>query len=202
MSSAVVRTTEYFDQLAAAMHSAREVVTQRLRQLSEDQLNQRPSPDTWSVGQCLEHLTIVGGHHLPIMVRKIKAAMERGSKPADIVKSGFVGRWLVQSMRIPVSQKALKTPQRYAPSGSRLPRTVVEVFGRQLDEMLHLIDQARTINANRVRIPNPLIPLLQLRLTDEFAFLLAHLERHMAQIERVLQATKRPQDEAEAKPTE
>ncbi|GAB2455304.1 hypothetical protein GCM10011375_03090 [Hymenobacter qilianensis] len=196
MPSAVVRTPEFFDQLAAAVRSAREVVTQRLRHLSEDQLNRRPSPDTWSVGQCLEHLTIVGGHHLPAVVRKVKAASERGTKPADTVKSGFVGRRLVQAMRTPVSQKALKTPQRYAPSGSRLPRTVVEVFGRQLDELLNLIDQARTINANRVRIPNPLIPLLQLRLTDEFAFLVAHIERHMAQVERVLQATKRPQDEA------
>lgn len=197
MPAAVVRTTEFFDQLAAAVHAVREVVAQRLRHLSEDQLNQRPSPDTWSVGQCLEHLTIVGGHHLPIVVRKIKAASERGSQPADTAKSGFIGGRLVQSMRTPVSQKALKTPQRYAPSGSRLPRTVVEVFGRQLDEMLHLMNQARTVNANRMRIPNPLIPLLRLRLTDEFAFLVAHIERHMAQVERVLEATKRPQDEAE-----
>jgi hypothetical protein len=199
MPSAVVRTTEFFDQLAAAVQSVRDVVTKQLRQLSEDQLNRRPSPDTWSVGQCLEHLTIVGGHHLPIIVRKLKAASERGTRPADTVKSGFFGSRLVESMRKPASEKALKTPQRYAPSGSRLPRTVVEVFGRQLDEMLHLIDQARTVNANRVRIPNPLIPLLQLRLTDEFAFLIAHIERHMAQVERTLQATRRPQDEGEAK---
>ncbi|WP_133271795.1 DinB family protein [Hymenobacter radiodurans] len=202
MPSAVIRTTEFFDQLAATVQVVRGVVTQRLRHLSEDQLNRRPSPDTWSVGQCLEHLTIVGGHHLPAVVRKIKAASERSTKPAETVKSGFIGGRLVQAMRTPVSQKALKTPQRYAPSGSRLPRTVVEVFSRQLDEMLHLIDQARTINANRVRIPNPLIPLLQLRLTDEFAFLVAHIERHMAQVERVLQATKRPQDETETKPAE
>ena len=202
MPFAVVRTTAFFDQLTAAVQSVREVATQRLRHLSEDQLNRRPSPDTWSVGQCLEHLTIVGGHHLPVLVRKIKAASERGSKPADTVKSGFIGGRLVQAMRTPVSQKALRTPQRYAPSGSRLPRTVVEVFGRQLDEMLHLMEQARTVNANRVRIPNPLIPLLQLRLTDEFAFLVAHIERHLAQVERVLEVTRRPQDEAETKPTE
>lgn len=202
MPAPVVRTTEFFNQLAATVHSVREVVTQRLRQLSEDQLNRRPSPDTWSVGQCLEHLAIVGGHHLPVVVRKVKVASERGSQPADTVKSGFIGKRLVQSMRTPVSQKALKTPQRYAPSGSRLPRTVVEVFGRQLDEMLNLIDQARAVNANRVRVPNPLIPLLRLRLTDEFDFLVAHIERHMAQVERVLEATKRSQEETEGKPAE
>lgn len=200
--SAVIRTTEFFDQLTAAVHSVRDVVTQRLRPLTEDQLNRRPSPDTWSVGQCLEHLTIVGGHHLPVVTRKLKLAIEQGSRPADTVKSGFFGGRLVQSMRQPVSQKALKTPQRYAPSGSRLPRTVTEVFSRQLDELVSLMEQARTVNANRIRIPNPLIPLLQLRLTDEFAFLVTHIERHMAQIEHVLQATRRPQDEAEGKSTE
>ena len=200
MPSVVVRTTEFFDQLAAAVQSARDVVAQRLRPLTEDQLNRRPSPGTWSVGQCLEHLNIVGGHHLPVITRKLKKAVEQGSRPADTVKSGFFGRRLTESMRTPVSEKKLKTPQRYAPSGSRLPRTVIEVFGRQLDELLHLLEQARTVNANRVRIANPLLPLLQLRLTDEFAFLIAHLERHMAQVERVLEATKRPQDESEAKP--
>jgi hypothetical protein len=89
-------------------------------------------------------------------------------------------------MRAPASAKALSTPQRYAPTGNRLPRTVTEVFSRQLDELLRLVLLARQVNANAVRIPNPLFPLIQLRLTDQLEFLIVHIQRHMAQAEKVL----------------
>ncbi|TGE14685.1 DinB family protein [Hymenobacter elongatus] len=189
MSKSAPRTTEFLDHLAADLHTLREVTTRRFRPLSDDQLNRRPATDKWSVGQCLEHLNIIGGHYLPTISRKLKQAQERGSRPAETVKSGFFGHKLIEAMQIPASEKPLKSPQQYAPSGSRLPRTVVEVFGRQLDELLNIVQQARSINANAVRIANPIIPLLYLRLTDQLEFIVVHLQRHVAQAERVLDAS-------------
>ncbi|PJJ54870.1 DinB family protein [Hymenobacter chitinivorans] len=186
MSKSAPRTTDFLDQLAAELQALRETTVRRFRPLTDDQLNRRPAPDKWSVGQCLEHLNIVGGHYLPTINRKLKQAQERGSRPSDTVKSGFFGRKLIEAMRQPASEKPLKSPQQYAPSGSRLPRTVVEVFGRQLDELINIVQQARGINANAVRIPNPIIPLLYLRLTDQLEFIVTHLQRHVAQAERVL----------------
>ena len=181
-------TSEFFDGLTAELAALREVMQRRFRPLTDDQLNHRPRPDKWSVGQCLEHLNIVGGLYLPAIARKLKQARERGSTPATVVKRGFIGRKMTQAMRAPASQKSLKAPQQYAPSGSRLPRTVVEVFSRQLDELTELLKQARHINANAVRVPNPIVPLLRLRLTDVVEMLVAHLQRHVAQAERVLDA--------------
>jgi hypothetical protein len=60
------------------------------------------------------------------------------------------------------------------------------VFSRQLDELLRLVLLARQVNANDVRIPNPLIPLLRFRLTDQLEFLIVHIQRHVMQAERVL----------------
>ncbi|TGE22092.1 DinB family protein [Hymenobacter aquaticus] len=191
MSTSAPRTTDFLDQLAADLQAVRDITVRRFRPLSDDQLNRRPATDKWSVGQCLEHLNIVGGHYLPTINRKLKQAQERGSRPADTVKSGFFGRKLIDAMRVPASEKPLKSPQQYAPSGSRLPRTVVEVFGRQLDELLNIVQQARGINANAVRIPNPIIPLLYLRLTDQLEFIVTHLQRHVAQAERVLDGSER-----------
>jgi hypothetical protein len=78
------------------------------------------------------------------------------------------------------------TPQRYAPTGTRLPRTVTEVFSRQIDELLRLVLLARQVNANAVRVPNAIFPLLLLRLTDQLEFLVVHIQRHVAQAEAVL----------------
>ncbi|MCR5888764.1 DinB family protein [Hymenobacter sp. J193] len=186
MSASPTRTTEFLDQLEKSIRRAQEVNNARFRQLDIQELNRRPHPGKWSVGQCLEHLNIMGGHYLPDMMRRVRLARQRGSRPAEQVKHGYFGSKLVEAMRTPASEKPLQTPQQFAPSGSRLPRTVVEVFGRQLDELLRIIAVAREINANRVRIPNPVFPLLRIRLTDQLEALVLHLDRHLLQAEQVL----------------
>lgn len=179
-------TSDFFDQLTNDLLVLRVKAQQRFRPLSAEELNRRPSPSRWSAGQCLEHLNIVGGYYLPSIAARIARAQNRGSKPAAIAKQGFIGRRLVESMRTPAGIKARTSPQRYAPTGTRLPRTVTEVFSRQLDELLRLVLLARQINANVVRIPNAIFPLLLLRLTDQLEFLVVHLQRHVAQAEAVL----------------
>lgn len=186
MPAAARATPDFFDQLTTDLLMLRVVAQQRFRPLSAEELNRRPSPSRWSAGQCLEHLNIVGGYYLPSIAARIKRAQERGSKPAAVAKQGYIGRRLIEAMRAPVSVKAYTTPQRYAPTGTRLPRTVTEVFSRQLDELLRLVLLARQVNANAVRIPNAIFPLLLLRLTDQLEFLVVHMQRHVAQAEAVL----------------
>jgi len=187
MASEVRATPEFFDQLTNELLALRVLAQQRFRPLSPDVLNRRPSPGRWSVGQCLEHLNIVGGHYLPEIAARINKAMAQGSKPAATAKHGFVGRRFIEAMRTPAGQRRFSSPERYAPTGTRLPRTVTEVFSRQLDELLRLVLLARQVNANAVRIPNPLIPLLSFRLTDQLEFLVVHIQRHVAQAEAVLE---------------
>lgn len=186
MPAAARATSDFFDQLTNDLLVLRVTAQQRFRPLSAEELNRRPSPSRWSAGQCLEHLNIVGGYYLPSIAARIKKAQERGSKPALIAKQGYFGRKLIESMRTPSSVKALVSPQRYAPTGTRLPRTVTEVFSRQIDELLRLVLLARQVNANAIRIPNAIFPLLLLRLTDQLEFLVVHIQRHVAQAEAVL----------------
>lgn len=186
MPAAVRATSDFFDQLTNDLLVLRVKAQQRFRPLSAEELNRRPSPSRWSAGQCLEHLNIVGGYYLPSIATRIARAKKLGSKPAAIAKQGFIGRRLVEAMRTPASTKAYTSAQRYAPTGTRLPRTVTEVFSRQLDELLRLVLLARQINANAVRIPNAIFPLLLLRLTDQLEFMVVHLQRHVAQAEAVL----------------
>ncbi len=179
-------TADFFDELTNALLVLRVKAQQRFRPLAADVLNRRPGVGRWTVGQCLEHLNIVGGYFLPEIRKRLKQAQGRGSQPAAAVKSGFVGSRMIAAMRRPAGEKALTSPDRYAPTGTRLPRTVSEVFSRQLDELLSLVLLARQVNANAVRIPNPIIPLLYLRLTDQLELLVVHIQRHIIQAEAAL----------------
>ena len=191
MRQTPTRTADFFDVLSADLARLRDITQRRFRPLTDDQLNRRPGPGKWSVGQCLEHLNIVGGRYLPTITHKLQQAQARGSSPAETVRHGFIGRKMTEAMRTPPSQKVMKTPQQYAPTGARLPRTVVEVFGRQLDELEVVLKHARRVNANAVRIPNPIIPLLYPRLTDVTEMLIEHIKRHVTQAERVLDGKPR-----------
>ncbi|MDB5235763.1 MAG: hypothetical protein JWR44_2756 [Hymenobacter sp.] len=187
MPADVRATPEFFDQLTNDLLVLRVLAQQRFRPLSAEELNRRPGPSRWSAGQCLEHLNIVGGYYLPSIAARIAKALARGSKPAATAKQGYFGRRMIEAMRTPASVKAYTSPQRYAPTGTRLPRTVTEVFSRQLDELLRLTLLARQVNANAVRIPNAIFPLLLLRLTDQLEFMVVHIQRHIAQAEAVLE---------------
>ena len=188
MPDAVRATSDFFDQLTFDLLKLRVVAQQRFRPLSAEDLNRRPSHGRWSAGECLEHLNIVGGHYLPLIASRIKRAQARGSKPADVAKSGYIGRKFIEAMQMPASENPRISPRRYAPTGTRLPRTVAEVFSRQIDELMRLVLLARQVNANAVRIPNPLFPLILLRLTDQLEFLVVHIQRHVKQAEVALAA--------------
>ena len=190
MPAPVRATADFFDELTTALLRLRVKAQQRFRPLPPDVLNRRPGVGRWTVGQCLEHLNIVGGHVLPDIRKRLQKALAQGSTPAPVVRSGFVGGRMIAAMRQPASLKPYTSPSRYAPTGTRLPRTVAEVFSRQLDELLSLLLLARQVNANAVRIPNPTLPLLFLRLTDQLELLVVHIERHVAQAEAALAAVE------------
>ena len=190
MPAAVRATPVFFDQLTTDLLVLRVLAQQRYRPLSAEELNRRPGPSRWSAGQCLEHLNIVGGYYLPRIAAHIAQAQARGSKPAPVAKQGYLGRRFIKAMRTPPSVKTIVTHQRYAPTGTRLPRTVAEVFSRQIDELLRLVLLARQVNANDIRIPNAIFPLVRLRLTDQLEFIVVHIQRHVAQAEAVLAGDK------------
>ena len=176
--------TEFFDQLTNELLLLRVQAQRRYRPLSLEVLNQRPGTERWSVGQCFEHLNIVGGHYLPEIGARLRQAQSAGSQPISRVKRGYFGQRKVQAART-LSQPEV-THKLYAPTGIRLTRTVIEAFSRQLDELLRLMLLARQVNINGIRIPDPMFKLLRPRLTDTLEYLVAHIKRHIAQAEAVL----------------
>jgi hypothetical protein len=184
-------TTEFFDQLTNQVLALRVLAHQRLRPLSSEQLNRRPGYDNWSPGQCLEHLNIVAGYFLPNLRHRLRLAQAKGSTASRKVRSGWLGRHLTTTTRKDTGLGAsiLREPKQYAPTGVRLTGTVVEAFNRQLDELLRLLLLARQVDAGAVRVPNPLHPWLQLRLTDVLEALIAHTQRYVKLAEQALAAT-------------
>src|SRR5262245_8019435 len=84
-----------------------------LKGLTGAQLNWKPSPEAWSVGQCLEHLCLANEVYAEPMA---KALDGRRTGPVDEIIPGWFGRWFIRKYIEPNTQRArARAPRKAAP---------------------------------------------------------------------------------------
>lgn len=157
--------------------------------VSNSQMTARPAPGAWSASQCLEHLNSYGRYYLPVIEKAIARAA--GTKAPVHFKSGWLGNYFYKLM-LPENngsvKKKMKSPKDHQPGLELNAAKVVNEFISQLEVLGRLLTQARSIDMNASRVPISISPLIKLKLGDVFLFLTAHINRHILQAERALQA--------------
>ncbi len=160
---------------------------EQLLEMEEADLNWRAAEESWSVLECIEHLNRYGDFYLPEIAKK----MEKGSrKQPEIFKTGWLGDYFAKSMLPKEKLNKMKTFKNMNPLGSDLSREVILRFRSQLEEMLELLDKAKSIDLTRTKTGISISNLIKLRLGDTFRVVVYHNERHMKQLERVLKAAE------------
>ena len=157
--------------------------------LTEEQLNWQPSPDAWSVGQCLEHLCIMTEKYLPAMA----AALEgKADAPVEDIRPGWLSRWFLKNFVEPsLEGKKVPAPGKIQP-GSRVSVGVIERFLASNKACRELIVRARRKDVNRIRFWNPLAPGVRFSVGVGFEIIASHEQRHMLQADRVKDSANFP----------
>ena len=158
--------------------------------VSNTRMTAAPAPGAWSASQCLEHLNSYGRYYLPAIEKAIaKAAV---TKPSVHFKSGWLGNYFYKLM-LPENngtvKKKMKSPKDHQPGLELNAAKVINDFISQLEVLGRLLTLARGIDMNASRVPISISPFIKLKLGDVFLFLTAHINRHVLQAERALQAT-------------
>lgn len=159
--------------------------TEELLSRSEDELNWKSAPDSWSALECIEHLIRYFDYYLPEIDRRIK---ERKAIRRPDFKSSWLGEYFSKSMMPKAKLNKMKTFNSMNAVGSLLDRTRLEHFITQLQEMLKLLDQARSVSLRRTKTSISISNFIRLRLGDTFRVVIYHNERHMQQAERAVAA--------------
>lgn len=181
-------------QLLDQLHERTENILQKAvsewQMLPSEQWTSQPGPDAWSAAQCLEHLNIYGRHYLPAIEKAIQTGISQGHAPAKTFHSGWLGAYFTRLMQ-PRSDGSLpgkmKAPKNAIPSPQPDARAMLAEFIDQQETMLRLLRAAGAVNLNSLRVPISLTPWIRLKLGDTFGFVIAHIERHIAQAERAMQ---------------
>ncbi len=161
--------------------------------LPEDVLLQPPVTGQWSVAQCLEHLNIYGRFYLPAIEKTIQEGQVKDCSAVSTYRPGWLGAYFTNLMRPGAGgqlKSKMKAPQNAWPVSQPDARAMLAEFIDQQEKMLKLLDAARSVNLERLRVPISLSRWIRLQLGDTFSFVIAHIERHVLQAERALQATQ------------
>ena len=143
----------------------------------------KPTPGSWSVGQCLEHLCITNEAYLPpISV----AVNEKPDSPVEQITPGWFGRWFIRSFiePSPVTKRA-PAPAKIRPT-AHVGASVLERFLDGNESCRELMVRARAKNVNRIRFWNPFIPGIRFTVGTGLQIIVGHERRHLLQAERVL----------------
>ena len=190
VSSALALTPEIdsfrtqFDQLAAEADAL-------VAPLSDQQLMWRPSPDSWSVAQCLDHLNVSARLYLPMLDEGIADAIRRGLYAPGPYRYNWVGRFLVHVFG-PTTRRRVKTTASFQPPPGRTRHEIMAAFRAYQVQYIDRLRQANGLDLARARTSSPLARWLRMPLGSAFALMIAHERRHLAQARRVIQATGFP----------
>jgi DinB superfamily len=153
--------------------------------MSDRQINWRPGPGRWSIGQCLEHLAVSTDAALPAIDRAIAQARERGWRADGPVRYGWFTRWMTGSME-PPPKRRMKTFRIFDPPHETLTGAeALATLHASRDRLLERVRQAEGLSLKRPIVVSPVSRLFRMPLGGYLAFLAAHDRRHLWQAREV-----------------
>lgn len=157
------------------------------RPLTAVQLNWRPSPTQWSIGQCLDHLLVANKVYLPPLAASLESARH---KTVEEITPGWFGRWFIKSYIAPSpASKKSKAPSKITPV-SEVDATILQQFLDSNEQTRQMVERAGPYDVNHVRFRNPFIPLLRFTTGTGLEIISKHQDRHLLQAERIRAAMR------------
>lgn len=167
------------------MERTRQIIdkAESLKAESNEVLNYKINLEEWSILECLEHLNWYGRFYLPEISKRIH---QTSSRQEPDFKSGWLGEYFAKSMLPKEKLNTMKTFKSMNPINNQLDRTVIDVFIHQQNQMLELLAKAEKVSLNKTKTAISITKWIQLKLGDAFRVVIYHNQRHVKQVERVL----------------
>lgn len=163
--------------------------------LTAEQLNWKPSADSWSVAQVFEHLVKTNESYFPLIEEIVRGERKTTALERFSPLSGLWGKFLIKALQ-PESPRKLKTTRKFAPSASDIDARVVEHFAESQKRLAGMAERTAGLDLRRVIVTSPFNGLVTYSLLDAYRGVVAHVRRHFAQARRVTESAGFPRGEA------
>jgi hypothetical protein len=150
----------------------------------------RPSATSWSAAECISHLSISSELFLLPLHTVIADAHAKGLRSKRPPKMDVLGRVLKWFLEPPIRQR-VKTSAPLVPKSIRAKADAFGEFASLQAKISELMQAARGIDLNQVRMISPFNKRIRYNLYSAFHILIAHQRRHLWQAEQAIAALKK-----------
>jgi hypothetical protein len=175
------------DDLLAEAEAVTKDTREEFAGLTPAQLNWKPHPEKWSVGQCYEHLMRTNGPYIPIFEGLLKGTRRKTLWERVPLLPGLFGPLVVKAVS-PQSAGKVKARPNFKPSSSAVDARTLELFLDQQQRLVELMRAAGKLDLARTVITSPVAGFVIYSALDAARILVAHERRHFLQARRVTES--------------
>ncbi|GAB4016574.1 DinB family protein [Spirosoma koreense] len=173
--------------LQTRLSAVLETVEREFAPLSDQQLRWKPTPDRWSIIECLQHLNLAERYYIRNLQHKVEKIGLVQTNPTDQkLESDWVGKAMLYAVDPRVKIK-LPAPGLVRPRTAvdLVPADVMAQFLELQTLLRNLLDKAVYLDWNQDKVMTLFGNWLKMRVGDALRMLVDHTERHLKQAMRV-----------------
>lgn len=183
--------SETIHSLIERLNAVTKDVRKAFGSFDEEQLNWKPSSESWSVGQCLDHLITSNATYFPVLEGIASGSYKPGAWTKVPFAADLFGRMIKKAVH-PDNAKKYKTMPVFEPARSEIPASVVEDFAGQQEKLKVMFEKLDDQELLSKKVSSPASGMVTLRVADALEILALHERRHFNQAVRVTELTNFP----------
>ena len=153
--------------------------------LSGEQLNWKPSADSWSVAQCLDHLIKTNEQFYPEFEKLASGTRKNTFWQNYSPFTGMGGRFLINA--VTNDSKKSKAPSKNIVPPSDIPGDIVERFAANITDIASKIEACASADLKKTVVSSPFLAVMTYTLDDAYTVVVEHSKRHIRQAKRVME---------------
>ena len=172
-------------------NEAKQKVKAEFSQLTTTQLNWKPGVDSWSIGQCLDHLIIADCLYFPALKKITEKRLEMTFWETWNPLSSLFGKMLATQIKEKPTKKMIASGV-FLPTQSNINIEILERFQKHLDSLLEYIAGCSRLNIDKIHITSPVSKLITFSVRNALLLLIQHEHRHINQAIKVKKTKEFP----------
>src|SRR5258705_8142738 len=151
--------------------------------LTDAQFTWQPSPNGWSIAQCIDHLNVTARLYLPLLDEGIASAIRQGLYGEGPFTYWWLARLFTRLLE-PPPRLRMKGPAAFQPPPARTRQEIMAAFRAYQVQYIDRLRQANGLDLARARGRSPAASWIYMPLGSGFAVMTAHERRHVWQAPR------------------
>jgi hypothetical protein len=148
----------------------------------------KPTPDSWSASECVQHLNATSRAMVPLILRQLETS--RRKEPMPGYRLSFVGWLILRSLSSPAKKK-YRTTDAFLPPEPKSPKTDLIAWAVCQSDVGDALERADGHPLHRLKIVSPFNARIRYNVYSAFRIIVAHEQRHLDQAEKAIEAVRR-----------